>query len=193
MSSWPLTIACRPALRVQGSGGELLQDQREVVRGGLPRLRQQGEEVWDRARRGDSEAQRLRDDDEEMLQVTLKPAPGPPKRTVIQQREEEGRELLSRVDVGREKLIVLDERGDIMTSHEFADYLKKCADDGDRGVTFAIGGANGHSEEVQQTARRQGKMISFGKMVMNHQVARVVLFEQLYRAMTIQHSVPYHK
>ena len=112
---------------------------------------------------------------------------------MIQQREEEGKELLSRVDVGREKLIVLDERGDIMTSHEFADYLKKCADDGDRGVTFAIGGANGHSEEVQQTARRQGKMISFGKMVMNHQVARVVLFEQLYRAMTIQHSVPYHK
>ena len=126
-------------------------------------------------------------------EVTLKPAVGPPRQTDEQQKEEEGKSLLSRVDISRDRLVLLDERGDLMTSHEFAEYIQRCADDGDRSLTFAIGGASGHSEHVRNTARKAGRMLSLGKMVMNHQIARVVLLEQIYRALTIQRGIPYHK
>lgn len=98
--------------------------------------------------------------------MVLKPAPGPPKRTVEQQREQEGQDLLSRLDMGKESLVVLDERGEMLTSHQFADYLQKCADDGVQAVTFAIGGASGHSPEVQRTAKQNGKYVSsLGRLV----------------------------
>jgi 23S rRNA (pseudouridine1915-N3)-methyltransferase len=126
-------------------------------------------------------------------ETTLKPAIGPPKQTEEQQKEEEGKILLNQVDVGKDRLVLLDERGDLLTSHEFADYIQRCADSGDRSITFAIGGASGHSESVRATAKKAGRMLSLGKMVMNHQIARVVLLEQIYRALTIQRGIPYHK
>ena len=126
-------------------------------------------------------------------QITLKPAAGPPKQTEEQQKAEEGKNLLGRIDFAKDRLVLLEERGEIITSHAFADYIQKCMDTGDSSITFAIGGASGHSEDVRSTAKKQGKMLSLGKMVMNHQVARVVLLEQLYRALTIQRGIPYHK
>lgn len=129
----------------------------------------------------------------DLEETTLKPANGPPKQTEEQQRAEEGKNLLTRVEMDKDRLVLLDERGDLMTSHEFADYIQKCADNGDRSITFAIGGASGHSEEVRVTAKKAGRMLSLGKMVLNHQIARVVLLEQIYRALTIQKGIPYHK
>ncbi len=129
----------------------------------------------------------------DLEEVTLKPAIGPPKQTEAQQKEEEGKTLLSRVDMGQDRLVLLDERGELLTSHQFADFLQRCADGGDRSVTFAIGGASGHSEAVRAEAKAKGRMLSLGKMVMNHQIARVVLLEQIYRARTIQRGIPYHK
>jgi len=97
------------------------------------------------------------------------------------------------LDIGKDRLVLLDERGELLTSHEFADYIQRCADQGDRSVTFAIGGASGHSEDVRATAKKAGRILSLGKMVLNHQIARVVLLEQIYRALTIQRGIPYHK
>jgi len=105
-------------------------------------------------------------------QVVLKPAPGPPKFTADQQKEQEGKNLLSRVDMSSEMLVVLDERGDLLTSHQLASLMQKSEDNGVRVMTFAIGGAHGHSPEVQKGAH---KMISLSKMVMNHQVLSQLL------------------
>lgn len=126
-------------------------------------------------------------------ELTLKPAIGPPKQSEAQQKEEEGKNLLSHVDLGQDRLVLLDERGELLTSHQFAEFLQRCADGGDRSVTFAIGGASGHSETVRSEAKAKGRMLSLGKMVMNHQIARVVLLKQIYRALTIQRGIPYHK
>ncbi len=56
----------------------------------------------------------------DLEEITLKPAIGPPKQTEEQQKAEEGKNLLSRVEVGTDRLVLLDERGELLTSHEFA-------------------------------------------------------------------------
>ncbi len=58
----------------------------------------------------------------DLEEITLKPAIGPPKQTEEQQKAEEGKNLLSRVEVGTDRLVLLDERGELLTSHEFAGH-----------------------------------------------------------------------
>ena len=50
-----------------------------------------------------------------------------------------------------------------------------------------------NTDVASATARKAGRILSLGKMVLNHQIARVVLLEQIYRALTIQRGIPYHK
>jgi hypothetical protein len=64
-------------------------------------------------------------------ETNLKPAAGPPKQTEEKQKEEEGKSLMTKVDLGKDRLVLLDERGDIITSHDFADYIQRCMDGGD--------------------------------------------------------------
>ncbi len=99
-------------------------------------------------------------------------------------------EGLSRVVPKGALLCVLDERGKVLTSPDFANLLRRWRDEGRGDVAFVIGGADGISAELR--ARADYKL-SFGKMVWPHMLVRVMLGEQLYRAASILAGSPYHR
>ena len=86
--------------------------------------------------------------------------------------------------------ILLDERGKGMTSQAFAGMLRDLRDRGEGTMAFLIGGADGHGEPACQQARQA---ISLGPMTLPHGLARIVLAEQIYRAVTILSGHPYHR
>jgi 23S rRNA (pseudouridine1915-N3)-methyltransferase len=90
---------------------------------------------------------------------------------------------------GTRALILLDSRGKQLSSEELAEFLRGHMDRGTRQLIFAIGGADGFSAESRRAADMQ---LSLGKMTLPHELARVVLLEQLYRAFTILKGHPYH-
>lgn len=89
----------------------------------------------------------------------------------------------------RDRLVALDERGRDPTTEDFAGLLRTCRNDGTHRLVFAIGGAYGHHAMLRDAAWRTLRLSS---LVLNHEVARVVLFEQLYRAMDLIEGGPYH-
>ena len=88
----------------------------------------------------------------------------------------------------RHKLVLLDSRGKQLSSEELAGFLEREQLNATP-LLFAIGDSNGFSEEVRRLA---GFTLSLGKMTLPHQLARVVLVEQVYRALTILKNHPYH-
>lgn len=103
--------------------------------------------------------------------------------------EEEGHALLSRVRPA-DTVIALDERGDQLTSEELSRQVVQEAMVRGRDLAFLIGGAEGLSPAVRARANR---VLSLSRMTLPHRLARVVLLEQLYRAMAIARGEPYHK
>ncbi len=87
-------------------------------------------------------------------------------------------------------MIVLDERATAISSPEFADLLRKQADQGARDLAFVLGGADGLDPGLRAQA---DAALSFGRMVWPHMLARAMLAEQLYRAATILGGGPYHR
>lgn len=87
-------------------------------------------------------------------------------------------------------LIVLDEKGDALTSEDLARYLRKQREAGTGDLVFALGGPDGHGNALRERAARS---VSLGAITLPHALARVVLAEQLYRAMTILAGHPYHR
>ena len=85
-------------------------------------------------------------------------------------------------------LVLLDERGEQMDSPGLAAYIGKQRDSGTGEMVFAIGGAYGFSEEF----RKRGRLLALSKMTFTHQMVRVFLLEQIYRAFTILNNEPYH-
>ena len=85
---------------------------------------------------------------------------------------------------------VLDERGQVMPSPDFADLLARWRDAGRGDVAFVIGGADGLAPALRQ---RADFSLSFGKMVWPHMLVRVMLAVQLYRATSILAGSPYHR
>ena len=86
------------------------------------------------------------------------------------------------------KLVLLDSRGKQFSSEELAEFLEREQVNATP-LVFAIGGSDGFSEE----ARREASFtLSLGRMTLPHELARVVLVEQLYRAFTILKNHPYH-
>jgi 23S rRNA (pseudouridine1915-N3)-methyltransferase len=88
----------------------------------------------------------------------------------------------------RHKLVLLDSRGKQLSSEELAEFLEREQVHA-LPLLFAIGGADGFSEEAR---RQAGFVLSLGRMTLPHELARVVLLEQLYRAWTILKNHPYH-
>jgi len=87
-------------------------------------------------------------------------------------------------------ICVLDERGRVETSPDFANRLGAWRDQGRGDVAFVIGGADGIAKELRQDADHA---LSFGKMVWPHMLVRVMVAEQLYRAASILAGGPYHR
>jgi 23S rRNA (pseudouridine1915-N3)-methyltransferase len=88
----------------------------------------------------------------------------------------------------RHKLILLDSRGKQLSSGELAEFLNREQVQA-LPLLFAVGGADGFSEEARKQA---STVLSLGRMTLPHELARVVLLEQIYRAFTILKNHPYH-
>ena len=86
-------------------------------------------------------------------------------------------------------LVLMDSRGRALSSEEFAKLLEDYQDRNPLPLVFAIGGADGFSEASRAAAQQT---ISLGKITLAHELARVVLLEQIYRAFTIIKGHPYH-
>lgn len=101
----------------------------------------------------------------------------------------EGERILARIPDGAE-LAVLDRTGKGLSSRGLSEWLGEHALRGSQGVALVIGGAYGVHRDVQARARRR---ISLSAMTFPHEMARLMLAEQLYRAGTILRGEPYHK
>ncbi|ARU17025.1 23S rRNA (pseudouridine(1915)-N(3))-methyltransferase RlmH [Croceicoccus marinus] len=88
------------------------------------------------------------------------------------------------------KDVLLDERGKLMSSEDFAALLGRWRDDGMREARFLIGAADGHGDEARDSA---DLLLGFGAMTWPHLMVRAMLAEQLYRATTIIAGHPYHR
>ncbi|ASV31927.1 23S rRNA (pseudouridine(1915)-N(3))-methyltransferase RlmH [Maribacter cobaltidurans] len=105
-----------------------------------------------------------------------------------QQKIKEGGLILKSLS-STDVLILLDENGKQYSSVEFSNYLQKKMNSGMKQLVFLIGGPYGFSEEIYKKA--SGK-ISLSKMTFSHQMVRLFIVEQLYRAFTILRNEPYH-
>lgn len=103
-------------------------------------------------------------------------------------KDEEARTLIAALPEGVR--VGLDEHGKSISSPAFATQLGRWRDDGRPAVSFVIGGADGHGRELLQSA---DLTLSFSPLTWPHQLVRIMLAEQLYRATTILSGHPYHR
>ena len=103
--------------------------------------------------------------------------------------EIEGQRILSKVS-DRDFVIVLAIEGKTFSSEEFSKQLEEASIKGFSTLTFIIGGSLGLAQGVK---KRANLSVSFGRLTFPHQLMRLVLVEQIYRAFTIQQGSPYHK
>jgi 23S rRNA (pseudouridine1915-N3)-methyltransferase len=104
-------------------------------------------------------------------------------------RDAESERLVERVPPGTE-LIALTRTGDAWSSSRLARHLQQLALHGEAGATFVIGGAQGLSDALLRSADRRMRMST---LTLTHEIARMLLAEQLYRAGTIVRGEPYHR
>lgn len=117
-------------------------------------------------------------------QITLKESKKEPKKAI----EEEGKLILEKTDQNT-YIIVLERTGLKVSSGKFAELIKNQRDFGKGKITFIIGGPYGLSKEILQKANFQ---LSLSKMTFTHQMIRIFLLEQIYRAFTILEGKKYH-
>ena len=103
-------------------------------------------------------------------------------------RQKEGEQILTQLNPD-DFLLLLDERGKQYSSVDFAHWLDQKLQLSHRRLILLVGGAYGFSEAVYQ---RAGSKLSLSKMTFSHQMVRLFVLEQLYRAMTILRNEPYH-
>ncbi len=101
----------------------------------------------------------------------------------------EGRKILDKVKQ-EDYMILLDVSGKEMDSVAFSKHIEKCMIDGKSTIVFVIGGSLGHGEEVLSRANMR---LSFSPMTFPHQLMRLILIEQVYRAFKIMKNETYHK
>lgn len=117
--------------------------------------------------------------------VEVPPGRGRPERAMRQ----EGRELLRKIPPDLQR-VALTRRGGATSSRGLAAYLDRMSTYGRPGAAFLLGGAHGLSREVLDSADRR---LSLAPLTLPHELARLVLTEQIYRAGTILRGEPYHK
>ncbi|MBQ3158359.1 MAG: 23S rRNA (pseudouridine(1915)-N(3))-methyltransferase RlmH, partial [Clostridia bacterium] len=109
------------------------------------------------------------------------------QKSIDSKKEKESERLLL---VCKGTIVLLDREGEFVSSEKMAEIIDKYQTQGNSEITYVIGGSNGVSEMLKQKAN---KTISFGKITFPHQLFRVVLLEQIYRAFCINAGLPYHK
>lgn len=87
-------------------------------------------------------------------------------------------------------IVALDEHGKNLTSQDFSKLMDQERNSGNSEIAFIIGGPDGHGPELLSRANRK---IALGAMTWPHQIARILLSEQIYRGMTILSGHPYHR
>lgn len=103
-------------------------------------------------------------------------------------KEQEGARILAALEP-RDHAILLDEGGKAHTSRQLADRLRAMLDDPVRRPCFVIGGSHGVADGVKAAC---ASSLSLGPLTLPHELARALFLEQLYRACTIIHGLPYH-
>ena len=123
------------------------------------------------------------------LEIKVLPEPKTTKKTPPStQKELEGASIVSAVGAG-DSVYLLDERGKEYTSRGFSELVEKEMMTASKRLVFVVGGPYGFSEEVYRAFPRK---VSLSKMTMSHQMVRTFLAEQVYRAVSIIHNLPYH-
>ena len=108
---------------------------------------------------------------------------------MLQVKEKEGKKILAKIK-DQEYVFALAIEGKNPTSEAFAQQIEQLGIQGKSQLVFVIGGSLGLSQEVMQRSNAQ---ISFGKMTYPHQLMKLILVEQIYRAFRINTGAPYHK
>ena len=126
----------------------------------------------------------------EMIELTDEKTPDKASELENQKiLETEGERILSKVGE-RDFVVVLAIEGKILSSEEFSKQLEQASIKGYSTLTFIIGGSLGLAPVVKNRANLS---VSFGRLTLPHQLMRLVVVEQIYRAFTIQQGSPYHK
>ncbi len=112
-----------------------------------------------------------------------------PKNLTQEQIKQKEGESIMKALAADDFVVLLDDKGEEMTSMRFADWIDKKGIGSVKRLVFVIGGAYGFSDEIYQRANSK---LSLSRMTFSHQMVRVVFLEQLYRAYTILNGEPYH-
>lgn len=118
------------------------------------------------------------------LQIPKKAATTDVERSKLQEEE-----MILKKLQPHHYLIVLDERGKMLTSPQWAKQFQQCMNQGVKTLVILIGGAYGVTDRVQQQAKQ---VWSLSSLVFPHQLVRLIVAEQVYRAFSILHNSPYH-
>jgi 23S rRNA (pseudouridine1915-N3)-methyltransferase len=110
-------------------------------------------------------------------------------KTAPARKAAEAAALLGKMPAGH-KLIGLDEKGEALSSESFARLIASYRDGGAQGLAFVLGGADGLGADL---LAKTDKRVSLGPLTLPHGLARIVLAEQIYRAVTILAGHPYHR
>ena len=114
--------------------------------------------------------------------------PEPFRGDVAAVRAAEGKRIVDALKAG-DRLVALDERGSLQTTEALSEWVDGATRSGVKRLVFAIGGPYGHAPAVRDKA---WKTLALSKMVLNHEIARLVLVEQLYRVNTLLWGGKYH-
>lgn len=120
---------------------------------------------------------------EEKLPSNFSPA------DVVQCVETEAVRIMTKINPNA-YIVDLSIEGKMLSSEDFAKTIEQLQIDGESEIVFIIGGSDGLSEKIKE---RSNLSLSFSKMTFPHQLMRVILLEQVYRAFKIIHNEPYHK
>ncbi|MDO9511369.1 MAG: 23S rRNA (pseudouridine(1915)-N(3))-methyltransferase RlmH [Bacteroidales bacterium] len=117
------------------------------------------------------------------------PSPRLPSSAKPMHVKEKEAEVMEKVFLTDEYIMLLDEGGQEMTSVEFSDFLQQRMNSGIKSLCFIVGGPHGFADSIRQKSKGS---LSLSKMTFPHQLVRLLFMEQLYRAFSILRNDPYH-